>query len=362
MIRIYIFIVCFLVFQFAVQANNLPANQQVKVGFLTGGPVSDYGWNQAHNDGRLYLEKHMSGKVQTVFAEKVPENSEAARVMEKMIAQGVKIIFCTTYGYLDSALKVAAHHPDVTFMQINRYNDQPKPNVGVYFPYYFETLYATGIVAGRMTKSNKIGFITGHAVPVILADVNALTLGVRSINSNAKIHFVCTNSWNDPTTETECTKALIESGCDIIVPLVDSSLNMCLAADRQKTYSIGTEYDLNNKVPKTWLTGQAWNFGPLYTKIVKSIIDGSWKPNTQYYTAKDNYVILASFGQSVPRGVQDEALGVYQKIKQGKINVFAGPIKDSNGKIRIPGGKIADNHTIEQMNWVVPGVEGYSSK
>lgn len=340
------------------QANNLPANQPIKVGFLMGGPVTDYGWNQSHNDGRLYLEKHMAGKVQTVFAEKVPENSEAARVMEKMIAQGAKVIFCTTYGYLDSALKVATRHPDVIFMQINRYNDQLSPNVGVYFPYYFETLYATGVVAGRMTKSNKIGFIIGHAVPNVLAGINSFARGVQSVNRKAEIKLVCTNSWNDPSTEVETTKVLVESGYDVIVPIVDSSLTVCLAVEKQSAYCIGTEYDLSNKVPKSWLVGQAWNYGPLYVRIVQKILKGSWKSDTEYFYAKDGYALLASFGQSVPKSVQDEAMATYQKIKQGKINVLAGPIKDVKGKVRIPAGKIADNHTIEQMNWVVSGVEG----
>ncbi len=355
-------IVCQLGLPFAGLANQAVATTPLKVGFLMGGPVTDFGWNQAHNDGRIYLEKHMAGTVQTIFAERIPENSEAGRVMEKMIAQGAKVIFATTYGYLDPMLKVAARHPDVTFMQINRYSEEKRPNIGAYYPYYFEPLYSAGIVAGRMTKSNKLGFIVGHAVPNVLAGVNAFTLGARSVNPLVKVNLVCTNSWNDPAMEAEATKALVESGADVIASILDSSLRVCLATDKLNTYCIGTSYDLNKRVPKTWLTGQPWNYGPLYVKIVEQVLNGSWKPVTQYYTAKEGYALLASFGSAVPNTVQKEASAAFKKIKEGKTMVFAGPIKDSTGKLRISGEKTADNHCIEQMNWVVPGVEGYLNK
>ena len=342
--------------------NSATVSVPLKIGFVLCGPITDYGWNQAHNDGRLFLERTMNGKVQTIFAESVPENSDAGRVMEKMIAQGAKVIFATSYGYLDSALQVAARHPDVKFMQINRYSEQKRANIGVYFPYYFETLYVNGIVAGRMTKSNKLGFLVGHAVPNVLAAVNAFELGAQSVNPQAKVRLVCTNSWNDSVTESESTKALIESRAYVIDSVLDSSLTVCLAAEKLKTYCMATSYDLHRQALGTWLTGQAWNYGPLYEKMVKEIMDGSWKADTQYLTAKDGYEVLGSFGAMVPKAVQQEAALAFKKIKEGKIVIFVGPLKDSKGKLRIPAGKSADNHCIEQMNWVVPGVEGYLSK
>lgn len=361
-VRILLYIWLVLLTQNPAKASNELSRKPLKVGFLMGGPVTDFGWNQAHNNGRLYLEKYMAGKVKTIFAESVPENSEAGRVMERMIAQGAKIIFGTSYGYLDPILAVAARHPDVIFMQINRHSEQKRPNIGVYFPYYFEPLYSNGIVAGRITKTNKLGFIIGHAVPNLLAGVNAFTLGARSVNPGVKINLVCTNSWNDPTTEAEATKALVESGADIIASILDSSLTVCNSAAKLSSYCIGTAYDLNKQVPKAWLTGQSWNYGPLYVKIVDQVINSSWKPDTQYYTAKDGYAQLASFGSMVPQAMREEAALAFKKIATGKTAVFAGPIKDSSGKLRIPAGKVADNQSIGQMNWVVPGVEGALAK
>jgi len=339
------------------------ANQQpVKVGFVLCGTISDNGWNKANNDGRLYLEKSMNGKVKTVFAEKIPEGSDAGRVMEKMIAQGVKVIFTPCYGYFEIVQQVAKRHPDVIFMQINRVNEKKAANIGIFAPSYHEPLYSAGIVAGRMTKTNKMGFIVGHAVPNILACVNAFTLGAQSVNPKTTVRLVCTNSWDNPPIEAEATKALAESGVDVIVSNLDTSLTVSKAAEKAKIYTIAIHSDLKKEVPKAWLTGQVWNFGPLYKKIVESIIDGSWKPESKYYRAKDGYVSLASFGEAVPAKVQKEALDSFEKIKEEKIDIFAGPIKDCNGKLRIPSGKTADNHCIEQMNWVVPGVEGYSAK
>ena len=354
-----IFLITSLTQQIQAIGNNEQNEQQpLKIGFIMGGPINDLGWNQAHNEGRLYLDKTMHDKVQTIFAENIPENAESARVMEKMIAQGVKVIFLTTYGYLDSGFSVASHHPDVIFMQINRLSNKNLPNLGIYFPYYYEPLYAAGIVAGRMTKSNKIGFIVGHAVSNVLAAVNAFTLGAQSVNPKVNVRLVCTNSWNDPTTETEATKALVENDADIILSNLDSSLKVCRAAAKAGACCIGIHYDLSKQVPKAWLTGQAHNYGALYTKIVEQIMNGSWTPGPKYYTLKDGYTKLASFGQAVPLSVQKEALTVLQKLQNGKLVVFHGPIKDASGKERISKGKIADSTALASMNWVVEGVVG----
>jgi basic membrane protein A and related proteins len=334
----------------------------IKVGFVLCGYVTDYGWNKAHNEGRLYLEESMKGKVQTICAENVSENADAVRVMEKMIAQGTKVIFGTAYGFYEPILQVAAHHPDVIFLQIGRYNEQQRPNVGIYFPYFFEPLYPAGIVAGRQTASNSIGYIVGHAVPGVLVGVNAFTLGAKSVNPKVTVHLVCTNSWNNPSTEAEATKALAENGSDIVVSNLDSSLTVSRCAEKAKIYSVGIHEDLNKQVPQAWLTGLSWNFGPLYKRILLEVISDNWKPGTEYYKAKDGYVTLTSFGNMVSDKTKSQANLIFQKIKDGKLDIFTGPMKDNRGNLKILPGKTADNHCIEHMNWVVPGVEGYSGK
>jgi basic membrane protein A len=334
------------------------SNQPLKVGFIMVESVADYGWNYAHNQGRLYLESHMPGQVKTTFAENVPESSEVERVMEKMIAQGNKLIFATSYGYLEPALRVAARHPDVIIMECGRFNSQPIKNIGTYATTYYDPMYAVGIVAGRMTKKNEIGYVGGHPVPPLILNLNAFTLGAQSVNPKVKVHVVWTNSWHDPPTEAEAAKGLIDSGVDIIVGHMDSAITVVQTAERNHLYSIGQHADAHHLAPKGWLTGPCWDWGPIYVQITKSVIDHTWKPVNQRYGAKDGSAKLASFGPAVPKAVQQEATALLQKIAEGKFVVFKGPLKDRNGKLQIPAGKIADYSYLEKIDWVVPGIEG----
>ncbi len=357
MFRLTFCLIIMLVSQVRVFAVNETPKLPLKVGFIMAGSVADMGWNQAHNEGRLYLEKMMKGKVQTVYAEKIPESAEASRVMEKMIAQGTKMIFLTTYGYLDPAIAVAARHKAVVFMQINRTSQKSMPNVGSYYLNFHEPMYVAGLVAGRMTKSNNIGFIIGHPVPNVFVTMNAFTIGARSVNPKVSVHAISINSWSDPIAEVEATKGLCERGADVIVSHLDSSLTVCLTADHAEVYSVGEHMDLNKQVPHSWLTGQYWNEGPLYVKLVQSVIDGSWKSGVSCYGLKDDCVKLASFGRTVPPNVRTDAVQVLQQIKNGKLLIFRGPIKDAQGKTRIPAGKVIDDRALASMDWVVPGVE-----
>lgn len=347
---------CLTLFGWAARARNV-GDVPMKVGFIMGGPVSDFGWNQAHNEGRLYLEKTMKGKVETFFAEKIPENAEAARIMERMIAQGAKVIFLTTYGYLDPAIGVATRHPDVVFMQINRLSSKPVKNIGSYFPHFYEPMYVAGIVAGRMTKRNRIGFIVGHPVPNVCVTVNAFTLGARSVNPEVRVNVVCTNSWSDPVAEAEATRGLVERGCDIMASHLDSALPVCISADRAGVYSVGEHIDLNAKVPKSWLTGQRWNYGALYVKLVRAIMEGSWKPDAQYYGLKDDCIRLSSFGQSVPSSVKIEATKALKDISEGRLIVFRGPLTDNRGVQRLGAGSVLSNSDLASTDWTVEGVE-----
>jgi len=180
----------------------------LKVGFILVGSHLDYGWNYAHDQGRLYLEKHMSGQVQTTLVENVPESADVERVMEKMIAQGNKVIFATSYGYLEPALRVAGRHPEIIIMHAGRSNQHPMKNVGTYFATQHDPNYAAGIVAGRMTKKNEIGYVGAHPVPPLLVSLNAFTLGAHSVNAKVKVHMVWTNTWHDPVLEAETAKSL----------------------------------------------------------------------------------------------------------------------------------------------------------
>jgi basic membrane protein A len=329
----------------------------LKIGFVMVGPVNDMGYNLAHDLGRRFMEGQLSSRVETTFAEKVPENSEAERVMEKMIAQGTKLIFMTSYGYLEPGLHVAARHPDVIFMQANRVNKTPMKNVGTYIVDYSDPMYAAGIVAGRITKSNQIGYELGHPIAPLIREVDTFTLGARSVNPDVKVQIIWTNSWADPPTEAEAAKSLIDKGADIIVSHFDTSLAAVRAADANNVYSIGCHADLQDQ-SKGWLTGQCSHWGPLYVKIVNSVLNHSWRAENKRYDLKDGYVKLCTFGAAVPRTVRQESTDKLRQIVAGEFIVFKGPIQDRDGNVRIAAGQTADAQSLEAIDWLVAGVDG----
>jgi basic membrane protein A and related proteins len=327
----------------------------LKIGMVTVGPVSDYGYNYAHDQGRLQMQKNLPD-AKTTVVEKIPENAEVERVIEKLIAQGNNLIFSTSYGYLEPAQRVAKRHPKTIIMQTWR--PAPEANMGMYAAYQYEPLYAVGIVAGRMTKKNSIGFVCAHPVPLLLQNINAFTLGARSVNPKAKVHVVWTNSWSDPPVEAEATKSLIESGVDIIGAVDDSPVTVVQAGERNHVMVFGTQSDLSKLAPTQWIAGSRFNWGPVYTELARSVSNGTWKKGEQWLGTKDGAVGLSSFGKRVPLSVQAEATKALEQIGQNKLRVFAGPLKDRDGKLRLAANQKADTSFLSGMNWFVDGVEG----
>lgn len=332
--------------------------QPLKVGFIMVGPVNDSGWNSAHDRGRRFLDNALERKVQTTVVENVPENAEAERVLEKMIAQGNRLIFTTSYGYLEPALRAAARHPEVIFVQCQRSAPASAKNVGNYFANQFESMYVVGFVAGRMSKKGKLGYVAGHPVPTILASLNAFALGALRANPRAKVSVIWTNSWYDPSTEAEATKGLIDSGDDVVAAHVDSAVTTARTAEKNGAYSAGCNSELNEPVPKGWLTGQCWNWGPLYVKIAESVRDHTWKPGSHCYGMKDGYVDISQFGAAVPDAVRKQASSIKRQIEDGSLVIFKGPIKDRDGKLRVKAGEVLDAKGLADLNWVVEGVDG----
>ncbi len=347
-----------------IYSSNLACTGEInqrplKIGFILVASRYDYGWNYLHDQGRLYLEKHLPGQVETTVVENVPENAEVERVMERMIAQGDKVIFATAYGYLESALKVAVRHPEIIILHAGlRLDPLPVKNVGTYFADPHDPIYVAGIVAGRMTKVNKIGYIGAHPVPPLLVNLNAFTLGVHAVNPKAKIIMLWTNSWHDPALEVEAVNSLTETGADIVFANLDSPVSVLQAAERKHLYSVACPADLNNLASTGWLTGAKWNWGPLYVKIIRSILDNTWQRADSRYDAKEGYVQLSLFGSVVPKAVQKNALEIFEELKTGKSIVFKGPIRDREGVLKIPAGQIADAKYLAQIDWVVSGVQG----
>lgn len=351
---ILILLVYFSLLVLPVSAQDKP----FKVGFVTVGSVSDLGWNYGHNQGRLYLQKSMPGQVETSIIENVPENAGLERVLEKMIAQGNKLIFTTSYGHLEPAARVAKRHPDIVIMQCQRTVPAGLKNMGTYFPNQYDLMYVTGFVAGKLSKSGKLGYVTAHPVPLLLNCINAFALGAQRANPQAKVQVVWINNWSDPALEAEATKGLAESGVDVVASQLDTALTVTKTAEKLGIKSIGCDAELDKIAPKSWLTGCHFNWGPLYVKMTKLVLEHKWKSDDYFFETKEGYNVLSPFGQSVPPKVQAEALTLQKQIETGKLVVFQGPLADRNGKQRIPTGKKASKQQMDNMDWFVPGVLG----
>ncbi len=340
-------------------SNCLAAEKQpLKVGFITVGPINDWGYNYAHNQGRLFLEQALPGKVVTVIAENIPESAEVERVLAKMIAQGNGLIFTTSYGYYEPALRVGARHPNVKFEQCGRMDTKNTKNLATYFAKQYEPMYIAGVVAGRMTKKNSMGYIAAHPVPQVLQNINAFALGARSVNPKAKVRVVWTNKWSDAATEAEAARGLIDTGADVLAMHLDSPLTVVQTAEKHGIYSVGYHADVHKFAPKGWLTGTMWDWGPLYVKIANEVNNQTWKPGNYRYAMDSGYVKLSPFGTAVPKAVQNEALSLKKRIEQGQYAVFQGPLKDRDGKPLLSEGQKPDLKFVESMNWLAPGVEG----
>ncbi|CCO06976.1 BMP family ABC transporter substrate-binding protein [Desulforamulus hydrothermalis] len=330
------------------------SSEKLKIAFVYVGPVGDGGWSYAHDQGRKYLEQQIPD-VETTYIESVPEGADSERVITELVEKGNKIIFATSFGFMDSVIKVAQKYPDVKFLHCSGY--KTAENVGTYFGRMYQARYLTGIVAGKTTQSNVIGYVAAFPIPEVIRGINAFTLGVRSVNPNAKVKVVWTNTWYDPAAEKEAAKSLLEAGADVITQHQDTP-GPQQAAEEKGKFSIGYNSDMSKMAPKAVLTSAVWNWGPYYVETVKAIKEGTWKSNQYWGPMSDQIVDLAPFGPMVPDDVKKLVENKKQEIISGKFDVFTGPIKDQTGKERVAAGQQMSDADMLSFDWFVEGVEG----
>jgi simple sugar transport system substrate-binding protein/basic membrane protein A len=340
-----------------------PGTGGTAIGFIFVGPKDDYGYNQAAYEGSQEVAKAF-GNLKVLTAENVPEDDNATRIMEGMISQGAKIIFATSYGHKDPALKVAAAHPDVVVVQQGNIVDGAMPaNFGTYFGTVYEPVYLAGMAAGASTKSNKLGYVYAFGIPQTVANINAFELGAKSVNPAAKTYTVNTSSWCDPGKQKAAVDSLIAQGVDVISQHQDCTATVIKATEAAGKYTVGSHANAQAIAPKGWLTGSEWKWGPLYTKLVQKILDGGFTGSE--YNANfrvglktgDNPFVQSPYGPMVSDETKKLVEDAKAKItKDG--SPFAGPIVDQAGKTVIPAGTVPDYKTIESINYFVDGVVG----
>jgi len=329
------------------------ASAETKVGFVYVGPIGDHGWSFQHNQSRLALEKELD--VKTSYVESVPEGADAERVIRQMAADGNNVIFTTSFGYMNPTNKVAKRFPKVKFEHATGY--KRGGNVSTYSARFYEGRAVLGAIAGKMTKTNTIGYIASFPIPEVIRGINSMTLAARKVNPDIKVKVVWVNTWFDPGKEGDAAKALIDQGADVITQHTDSPAPLQVA-EKRGVYGFGQASNMKAFAPTAQLTAIVNNWDQYYIDRVKAAKDGSWESTDTWSGIKEGMVTMAPYADAVPQDVRDYADSVKASIVNGSFHPFQGPIKNQKGEVVVKEGETIPDGDLAGMNWYVEGVDG----
>lgn len=335
----------------AAPAPAAPLN----VAFAYVGPVGDGGWSFAHDNARKAIEKEFGAKIKTTFVESVPESADAERVFRDMVGQGNKLIFGTTFGYMEPMLKVANDNKEVKFEHATGY--KTAENMRTYDSRTYEGAYMAGIIAGAMTKSNTLGVVGSVPIPEVLRNINSFTLGAQSVNPKITTKVVWVNEWFSPPKETEAATALINGGADVLFQNTDSPAVLKTAQEKGKR-AFGWDSDMTAYGPKAHLASAIINWTPYYTKAVQDALDGKWATGQTWWGVKEGAIDIVSLAEDVPAETKAKVEEVKKGLKDGSFSIWKGPIVAQDGKELIAKDAVADDKFLSGVNFYVKGVEG----
>ena len=330
------------------------AADPVKVGFVFLGPIGDYGWTWAHNQARLAVDKEYGAKVKTIYVENVAEDASAIPVIRDLAKQDCKLIFTTSYGYMDQTVQVAAEFPDVKFEHCTGY--KRAANVATYNSKFHEGRAVEGTLSGMMSKSGTLGYLGSYKVPEVVLGVNSYTLSAQKKNPNAKVKLVLIDSWFDPPKEAAATQTMINLGCDIIATHTDSPGPLQIL-EQKKLYGFGQGADMSRFAPHAHLTAIEDHWAPYYIQRVKAVLDGTWASTDTWDGIKEGTVRFAPYNKVVPAEVQAAGDAVKKGYMDGTFNIFTGPIYDQSGSLKVKDGEVIADKDLAVMDWFVKGVE-----
>jgi len=325
----------------------------VKAAWVYVSPVADAGWTRQHDLGRRAVEQALGAQVKTTYVENVPEGADAERVIRDLARQGNQIIFAPSFGYMGPMLKVAREFPKVKFEAIT--GTKQAANVATANARYYEGRYLAGIAAGRMTRTNKAGYVAGFAVPEVLQGINAFTLGMRSVNPRAEVRVIWLNAWFDPAREREAAMTLMDQGADVLAFHTATSAVMAAAQERGKL-AVAYHSDMRNVAPQAQIAAITHRWGDYYTQRVKQVLAGTWSSGDLWGGVDKDMVRVEAFGPKVPQEVQTEVLAHQADIAAGRLHPFTGPIYDNTGAVHAAPGDVLKDDEILSMNWLVQGV------
>ena len=354
--------------------------KKIKAAFVYVGPIGDYGWSHAHDQGRLYVEQKFPW-LETVYAEAVAE-ADADRYIDRFIQEGADIVFTTSFGFMDATLKVAAKYPDKLFMHCSGY--KRAENVGTYFADFYQLYYLNGLMAGALTKTNKLGYVAAHTIPEVVRHINAFTLGAKEVNPDITVSVRVINAWYDPTKARQATESLIAEGCDAIAFTEDSPTVLEVGQEYsekgQQIYTFSHYSPMQDFGPDSSVSGQLVHWEFLYEEILMRVYLDTWSNKDYLWNLKEKGVELGGkFGEPInskfipdlkAKTIVDPILGevsiydlVMKRMEQMSepsilFDPFTGPIKDQEGTIRIEEGRRGTYSELWNISWYVEGVIG----
>lgn len=329
--------------------------EPLKIAFAYVGPVGDGGWTFAHDNARKALQAEFGDKIVTSFVEKVPEAADAERVFNDLVGQGNKLIFGTTFGYMEPMLKVAAEHKDVKFEHATGY--KTAENLRTYDSRTYEGAYLAGVVAGAMTKTNTIGVVGSIPIPEVIRNINSFTLGAQSVNPKIKTKVVWVNEWFDPPKETEAATALINGGADVLMQNTDSPAVLKTAEEKGKR-AFGWDSDMKAYGPKAHLGSAVINWAPYYIQATRDALEGKWATGKSWWGVKEGAIDIVSLADDVPAETKAKVEQIRAGLKDGSFVIWKGPIADNTGKEVLAKDAVADDAFLGGIKFFVKGVEG----
>jgi len=321
------------------------------VGFVYVSPIGDAGWTYQHDLGRLQMEKETS--VTSSYVENVAEGADAERVIREMAKRGDKVIFATSFGYMNYMLKVSEKFPDTAFVHATGY--KMGKNMGIYNARFYEGRYLTGVIAGEMTESNVLGYVAAFPIPEVLQGINAFIQGARSVNPDAELRVIWVNSWFDPGKERQASMTLMSQGADVLTHHTDSTA-VVQAAEEKGKYAVGYHSDMSKYGPTAHLTATTHHWGEFYTKTVKEVQAGNWKPESLWGGYADHMISLAPMSEAIPAEVQARIVKMEAQMANGSLHAFAGPVIDQDGNTVVAAGDNMTDDQLVSMDFYVQGV------
>ena len=326
----------------------------LNIGFVYVSPIGEAGWTTQHDIARKEMEKNLGAKITTKVVENVPEGADAERVIRDLAQQGSKLIFTTSFGFMNPTLKVAKQFPDVKFVHLTGY--KTAANVATANARFYEGRYLAGVLAGKMSKSGVAGYVAAFPIPEVLQGINAFTRGFRSVNPKAEVKVVWVNSWFDPGKERDAALTLIGQGADVVTHHTDSTA-VVQAAEEKGKYALAYHSDMKKFGPKAQIAAVTHHWDKYYTQQAQAVIDGNWKTSATWGGIKDGFVKLEGYGPAVPNEVKQFVLAKEKEIVAGSLTPFDGPVKDNEGKLRLDKGHMNDDG-LNKMDYFVEGVAG----